>query len=581
MELSARAVRVFFEAAEAAGIAPEELSGGLVDLAHLRDARARFEWSTTAAVLERMSVLVDGDVERLRAIGARAVHTPSYDFLPKLAETVVGPRALYVLSSRWVAPALFPHLPLVLDMEGERRVRFEGVIPEPYAPSKPFLYLFEGLVREMPRLVGLEAAAIVGSEVTPRRIVTTLLLPARQPFATRALRTLGALVRGRERFALLERRRRELERSVEEMRRVSSELRRLLDALPDPVAIHHDGTLLWVNRMLLKTLGYEHASELVGKPVLSLMHESSVALTAARMRMPLGEQPELMEMRLKRRDGEVVVAEMAPAQPIVFGGVEARMVVGRDVTERVRMQQRLVTADRLSSLGMLAAGVAHEINNPLAYVLGSIENARRNIDGPQPDKAQALEALATALEGVDRVRTIVRDLRVLSRADEDTVEAVDVREVLDSTLALAGSEIEGRARVVRDYRPVPEARVNAARLGQVFLNLMVNALESMSEDESDDNELCVRTSTDATGKPVVEVADTGTGIAPELLSRIFDPFFTTKPVGRGTGLGLAICHRIVSEAGGEITVDSKVGRGSTFRLTLRPAGADGDGGASG
>jgi len=323
--------------------------------------------------------------------------------------------------------------------------------------------------------------------------------------------------------------------------------------------------------MLLKTLGYDRTEDLVGKSTITLVHESSWAVAIERTTQPIGAQPELQELRLLRRDGEIVIAELSPAQTIVFGGVEARLIVGRDVTERVRMQERLVTADRLSSLGMLAAGVAHEINNPLAYVLGSIENARRSLDRPEPDRRQAREALETALEGVARVRMIVRDLSALSRADEHSVQAVDVRAVLDSTLSLAGSEIEGRARIVRNYHPVPDARVNAARLGQVFLNLMINALESMPERSSDTNELRVRTMTDGAGRPVVEVSDTGEGIPAELLPRIFDPFFTTKPVGRGTGLGLAICHRIITEAGGDITVDSTPGRGSTFRLTLPPA----------
>ena len=565
------AARMLFEAAEAAGIDRDKLAAGIVDPGRFASARGRIDWETLVKVMDRLSVLVDGDPERMRAVGAHMIRAPSYDFLRRLAKGSVSVRSLYIAGGRWLAPALFPHLPLRIECEGDDRIRFEGWIPEAHAPSIPFFFIFQGCVRELPRLLGLPPATIAASEVMPRSVSLVLDLPASGRAPMRFRRSLRSLLGGRERLELLEQQRLELERGVEEMRRLSEELRRVLDSLPDPVCIQREGTLLWVNRMLAKTLGYDRADELVGRPVVSIVHESSVADVLERMQEPGSLHPELQEVRLLRRDGEVVIAEMSPTQLVVFGGVEARLVVGRDVTERVRMQERLVTADRLSSLGMLAAGVAHEINNPLAYVLGSIENARRSLEGPTVALGQAREALATALEGVARVRTIVRDLSALSRAEASSLQAVDVRTVLDSTLTLAGSEIEGRARIVREYEPVPETRVAPARLGQVFLNLMVNALEAMPGDRATPNELRVRTTTDPCGKPVVEVSDTGEGIPPEIVTRIFDPFFTTKPAGHGTGLGLAICHRIITEAGGEISVDSTPGKGSTFRLTLPPA----------
>ncbi|MDF2697834.1 MAG: uncharacterized protein K0S65_6217 [Labilithrix sp.] len=571
MDLSFTTVRILVEAAEGAGIPENALLEGLVEGGTL-SPKQRVPWATFVAVADRLASLVDNDPERIRAIGALSIQVPSYAFLQRLARDIVSLPALYVAGARWLAPSTLPHLPLSIEVDGDRWVRFEGSVPEPYAACVPFFYMVEGCASALPRLLGLPPARIVSSEMTPRHLVTVLELPpSPASLGSRVKRSLKSFLswRGQATLELLDRQRRELEESVVAMRRASEEVQRLLEGLPDPVVIHRDGTILWVNRMLLKTLAYDEASELVGKPLITLLHESSVKATLQRMRTPIGAQPELTEVRLKRRDGEIVIAECPPTQRIVFGGVEARLVVGRDVTERFRMQERLVTADRLSSLGLLAAGVAHEINNPLAYVLGSIENARRSIERASPEIEPALEALATALEGVDRVRTIVRDLRTFSR-DEQGVEAVDVRAVLDSTLTLAGIEIQGRARVVRDYLPVPDARVNAARLGQVFLNLMVNALESMP-DAPHESELRVRTSTDPAGKPIVEVSDTGSGIPPELLDRIFDPFFTTKPTGQGTGLGLAICHRIISEAGGDISVRSTPGRGSTFRLTLPPA----------
>jgi PAS domain S-box-containing protein len=480
----------------------------------------------------------------------------------------VSPRALYLVGARWLTPAMFPHLPLAVERAGGRHIRFRGGIPDQYTACQPFFYVFEGCVCELPRLVGALPATLVSSRVTPRSVVTVVELPPSKPVLVRTGRAVKSLFGRATALAVLEEQRAALAHCVDVLRARGDDFRRMLDGVPDPVAIHRDGTILWVNRALLQILGYDGPGDVVGQPLLFIVHESSRAMALERIRMPVTGHPELAQVRLLRRDGDVVTVELSPSRPIDFGGEPARLVVGRDVTERLRMQERLVTADRLSSLGLLAAGVAHEINNPLAYVLGSIEIVRREIERPGPVSDAAREALGRALEGVDRVRTIVRDLQTLSRADEHTVQDVDLRAALDATLTLAESEISRRARIVRDYRDVPAARVNAARLGQVILNLVVNAVEAMPDRSPETNELVLRTRSDARGRAVIEVADNGEGIAGEVVDRIFDPFFTTKPNGHGTGLGLAICHQIVAEAGGEIAVESTPGKGSTFRVIL-------------
>lgn len=344
---------------------------------------------------------------------------------------------------------------------------------------------------------------------------------------------------------------------------------RVLDGLPTLVMIHRDDRVLWVNRTWVQKLGWQHADEVVGRTVLESIHPSSRPHVQQRMATPIAAQTApLTTVRLLRRDGETVTVELSPAQCVDFDG-PARLVVAVDVSERVALQQQLVTADRIASIGLLGAGVAHEINNPLAYALGSIELALRQVSR-LPDAPQELgELLGIALEGLGRVRTIVRDLRMLTRPDDGPPCPIDVCEILESTLALAASALSDRVRVVREYHDVPLAAANGPRLAQVALNLVLNAVESMLEP----GELRVRTLVDPAGRVAFEVEDTGTGIAPDILARVFDPFFTTKPIGRGTGLGLAICQQIVAGLGGEITVRSTVGRGSTFRVSLPPAGA--------
>ncbi|HZS35304.1 MAG TPA: ATP-binding protein, partial [Polyangia bacterium] len=171
-------------------------------------------------------------------------------------------------------------------------------------------------------------------------------------------------------------------------------------------------------------------------------------------------------------------------------------------------------------------------------------------------------------EAAERVRLIVRDLKIFSRPEEEKLGAVDVRVVMESSLRMAWNEIRHRARLVKSYGDVPAVAANEARLGQVFLNLVINAAQAIEPGHADRNQLRVATRDGGAGRVIVEVADTGSGIPADVIGRIFDPFFSTKPIGVGTGLGLPICYRIVTGFGGEIGVESEPGKGSVFRVTL-------------
>ncbi len=233
--------------------------------------------------------------------------------------------------------------------------------------------------------------------------------------------------------------------------------------------------------------------------------------------------------------------------------------------------------ERMASLGTLAAGVAHEINNPLAYMLGSLELGLRELSElqavMQEPSGQELSLLSSALsafdnarDGAERVRKIVKDLRNFSRVEEANVEAVNVEAVLDATIRVAWNEIRHRARLVKSYAGISRVSGDQARLGQVFLNLIVNAAQAI-EGEPTANEITISTREER-GRALIEVSDTGAGIGSADASRIFDPFYTTKPAGSGVGLGLAICHGIVTGLGGEISVSSEANRGTTFRVVL-------------
>jgi signal transduction histidine kinase len=238
------------------------------------------------------------------------------------------------------------------------------------------------------------------------------------------------------------------------------------------------------------------------------------------------------------------------------------------------LREQLILSERLSSIGLLAAGVAHEINNPLAAIISTLDYVADVCGGASVVTSKELEdPIRDAREAADRMRDIVQDLRMFSHVRRGSRGPVDLRRVVESSARLARNEVRHHAQLVKELGPVPLVDGDDARLGQVFLNLLVNAAQAIPEGHAANNQIRVVTRTAEDGRAVVEVRDTGSGIPPEIRKRIFEPFFTTKPRGVGTGLGLAICRNIVDELGGELRVESDGGKGSTFTVVLPPSTA--------
>ncbi len=268
------------------------------------------------------------------------------------------------------------------------------------------------------------------------------------------------------------------------------------------------------------------------------------------------------------------LARLVPALERELREANLRRQQGEAEDHRRKMEEQLLIADRMVSMGMLAAGVAHEINNPLAVIIANLELALGDLASPE-NAHLVREEIDDALAAAERVRNIVSDLKIFSRGDEQKRGAVDVKRVLESSLRMADNELRHRAKIVRNYGSIPAVSANESRLGQVFLNLIVNAAHAIREGHADRNEIRVETRLES-GRVVVEIADTGSGIPPDVMRQIFVPFVTTKPVGVGTGLGLSICHRLVTELGGEIAVETELGKGTVFRIALPPAGKPAD-----
>jgi signal transduction histidine kinase len=308
----------------------------------------------------------------------------------------------------------------------------------------------------------------------------------------------------------------------------------------------------------------------------------------------------LVELQGRRKDGTEFPLELS-LSAVDLGGEVRFLGAIRDSTERHRMRNALVQTEKLASIGLLSAGVAHEINNPLAYVGNNLAVLERDLKGlmglvdvyesargrlAQADPATARRAreladeldlpyvrdnlgrvLARTRDGVHRVARIVQSLRGLARTDRPQMEDANLPELVEMSLEMVRGRLQRRGIQVEQNFQATQVRCVPAQVSQVLLNLLVNGLQAIEATGAASGTIHISSRLQE-GELILEVADTGCGIDPQNAARLFDPFFTTKPVGEGTGLGLSITHGIITGHGGRIEVDSQPGKGSCFRIYL-------------
>lgn len=346
------------------------------------------------------------------------------------------------------------------------------------------------------------------------------------------------------------------------------------------LALDATSTLVFVSPSVGPLLGYDPA-ELIGQPIGHYLHprdrggaDAFFQRLAATDTLASG-----FECRVSRANGQYLwytlsasrVATTATTEPVY-------VVLGRDISREKALESQMILNDRLASLGTMAAGVAHEINNPLAYVLSNLAflaEQLADMGTTYPDLAPIVgeleRAAVDAIDGAQRVRGIVADLRSFSRTDDQTPMPIDVADTLEIAVRMTQHELRHRAHLIRQYAPVPMIIADSARLGQVFVNLLLNAAQALTDGQPETSQIRLRIEAPNPRWVNIEVIDNGPGIEPELQSRIFDPFFTTKPQGVGTGLGLSVCHGIVTSLGGHIELESTVGKGTVVRVVLPAA----------
>ncbi|HEX2660383.1 MAG TPA: ATP-binding protein [Polyangia bacterium] len=336
-----------------------------------------------------------------------------------------------------------------------------------------------------------------------------------------------------------------------------------------------EGTITLSEGAGLASLGIK-PGQLVGSNVFAL-YGTNPAIPAYIRRGLAGES-----FGYTAGDGQAVYQTWLTPLRDEAGKVVGLVALSNDVSELRKLQNTALQNDRVNALGTLAASMAHEINNPLTYVLahGDAVNAELDVlDGILSDLndprvpaarasvARVREDLAPVRSGISRIATITRDLRTFSRPDEATLAPVDVHAVVDAVLKLVRKEVEARAQLVLDLKDTPSVLGNEARLVQVILNLMFNALQALPVDAPVRHRIGIRTYTGGS-LVVIEIGDSGPGVPPADRERIFEPFYTTKEIGIGTGLGLFVCRSVVRGLSGDVIVGDSEWGGALFRVTL-------------
>ncbi len=387
------------------------------------------------------------------------------------------------------------------------------------------------------------ATDYLAKPVDPDVLATRLLIAARQADSVRKRREgEQALVSAEEAF------------------------RRLVEAAPDAILVVRDGRVAYSNPRFVRFLGYDSASQLEQKPVREFVHPDDPITILEPQDGPAAP----VEARFLRRDGSSISGEAITVRS-TFGRHPALLAMIRDVSERRDMQARLLLADRMANVGTLAASVAHELNNPLAYVLSNLRLSREELDEPiDPERLALIKMqLDEAGHGARRMRDILREMMTFASGEEKPDTLIDVNDLLSSCINMCHNELRHRARVETAFGECEPVRMDPSKAGQVFLNILINAAQAMDETRASTNVVSIHTESSG-GTTRVRIRDTGRGIAADDIGHIFDAFFTTRE-DDGSGLGLSIAQNIVKLAGGTIDVESVVGEGTTLTITLPSA----------
>lgn len=353
-------------------------------------------------------------------------------------------------------------------------------------------------------------------------------------------------------------------------------LQRMFDSSSDAIiAVGEQGRIEMWNQTATEIFGHE-PGEAVGKNILELLippdlqqqYQAYVeqSLLAEKLAGDDFSEMKSLELAMNHREGTTVDV-IAEIDSIQGDDAWAYTLVAKDLTERKRLERRLIQMDRMITIGTLAAGVGHEIKNPLTFLMSHLELAQESLADEEVDLSVLRQDLEAAQVGAQRIYRIMKDLKMMSGFQKEPLQRIYLHDAIKVALRMTKHQIQGRAVLKEELPTGICALADEGRLSQVIINLLLNASHAMPARPRDENEINIRLAADEE-QAIIEIRDNGIGIPEHLQAQVFEPFFTTKARGEGTGLGLSLSRQIIESFHGELTLESKVGEGTVFRISL-------------
>ncbi len=531
---------------------------------------ARIPWSEYVTYCARFEELAGSEV--IDEMGHYLSGIPSFQIFWRIAGRLASPGWYYRLSKHWFGPTMFPAVDLEkYEKIGPRALRVVLRVPDHLPDCPQFFRISADFDRQGPRILGMSPAT-VHLKLEPRRGTYTIVYPPSPGLLPRLKRAVSAALSSDTLMEEYVNQHQTMLQSFEAAQRSESSFRHLLDGSPQAMMVFNQSQIRYVNQAMADLLGIDAPQLLVGRPPNDVCSDPMSLIEQARNPDDDGTPRQCMFFGDGNRQfpGEVNTIS------VHFNGEGVYVSIVRDVSTRNETLTRAMELDRIISMGMLAAGVSHEINNPLSFIhtnLQFLHDLFEEGEFDEGDVEEARKALGSSLQGMEKIQRIVYDLNSFARAPESKLGHVDVNTALQPALRWIEPELRRRATLRCSLDDDVSAWSDADRLNQIVLNLLLNAAHAIEPGHPDDNSVQVSTFT-RNGHTVVEVRDTGCGVTEEIRHKIFDPFFTTKPAGQGTGLGLFLTKKIADQLHAELELDSEPDRGTTVRLTL-PAKANG------